>query len=48
MAASNYGNLAIYASQENLLYWVEEINYSVKAKLAILSKGKNNVLSRTI
>ena len=25
-AASIYGNLAVF--QENLLYWVEEINYS--------------------
>ena len=35
-AASNYGNLAVF--RENLLHWVEEINYSQQGKLAILKR----------
>ena len=35
-AASNCGNLAVF--WENLLYWVEEINYLEQGKLAILRR----------
>ena len=35
-AASNYGKLAVF--RENLLYWVEEINYLEQGKLAILRR----------
>ena len=35
-AASNYGYLAVF--RENLLYWVEEINYFGQSKIAILRK----------
>ena len=45
-ATSNFGNLTVF--RKNVLYWVEEINYSQYGKQPILSKCKINILSRTI